>query len=277
VDRWLILLESIFHAGSFEQAVSAMAIEFGLACPSQPVGLFVVLQGRVYLEFCYPEDTPLRPELRAESLRLSAAFAAGEAGEPAASTGGQPRISYVFELHDRLIGVMTVADDPSARDDLDRVVRLAIDRLVAAQCNEIDRMKIAQFERWFRASDRQVRALDGERQKFAALVGLIQRPVFVTDPAGIILWVSRPLIEQVPEHREGSWIGRSCRDLCAAMDESSSACRDCAIGQALCAGLSPPSMLPDVPSAVAIKDLDGQPREVIVLLPVRRKDLEEAA
>ena len=280
-DVWLTLLESVTRADSLERAVAAAAMEFGLACPSQPVGLFVVLHDRVFLEFWYPENTPLRPLLRMQGLQITASCTAGEAGQvagvPAESIAGQPRIAYAFALHDRLTGVLTLPRGEFSNDFVGRVVRLVVARLVALQAIEAELLKSAQFERWFRSSDRQLRALDGERQKFAALAGAVERPVFVTDPGGVVQWVSRPLLETLPEPVQGSWIGRPCHELCAASGDGSPACGDCVVTRALEGGKSLVRNAYEAPAAVTINDLDGQPREVMVVLRNPSRNLPRAA
>ena len=67
---------------------------------------------------------------------------------------------------------------------------------------------------WFKTLDDQIRILEGERQKLAALVNKTDAAVFVTDPEGRITWVN-PVMSRRHDHlRHRIPPDSSCRLLC---------------------------------------------------------------
>ncbi|HEY2955009.1 MAG TPA: PAS domain S-box protein [Candidatus Eisenbacteria bacterium] len=73
----------------------------------------------------------------------------------------------------------------------------------------------AQYERWFKTLDEQLRVLDRERQKFSAIVQQSDTAVFVADTSGMIRWTNNALAAQRPGSADAtSWIGLPCCDVC---------------------------------------------------------------
>ena len=154
---------------------------------------------------------------------------------------------------------------------------LGLASLVALRLNgllelESERRKSQQFERWFRVSDRQIRALDLERQKFAALVSSFAGGAFVADREGVISWQSRPLFGRAADSGN-TWVGRPCQEFCQTLGGGHRACGDCLVTQVL-TRRQPASydiVLADEgeervmrASAAPINDLAGQAQEVMV-------------
>jgi PAS domain S-box-containing protein len=120
--------------------------------------------------------------------------------------------------------------------------------------------------------------LDGERQKFAAIVNQSGTYMFVTDPSGAIRWINRAMgMRWQPAGEGATWIGKSCRDVCSRLGSgpTPSACNSCPVARA--------ALHNDVMhhefretgdgkvrtlylSALPIKGLDGQPQEVLVMM-----------
>ena len=133
-------------------------------------------------------------------------------------------------------------------------------------------------ERWFRQLDQQVRVLDRERQKFAAVVNQSDTYAFVTDTASTIRWVNRAMSLRGPQGDDGAgWIGRSCRDVCSLFDahDSPGACASCPVSRALAANNPVHHEFRDAGegrartlylSALPITGMDGQPQEVLVMM-----------
>ena len=133
-------------------------------------------------------------------------------------------------------------------------------------------------ERWFRQLDQQVRVLDRERQKFAAVVNQSDTYAFVTDVSRTIHWVNRAMNLRWPRDAEtGGWIGKTCRDVCSQFDASLApgACERCPVRRSLesndavhhefrdaCEGRARTLYL----SALPIKGIDGLPQEVLVMM-----------
>ena len=76
----------------------------------------------------------------------------------------------------------------------------------------------AQYDRWFRMLDKQMRVLERERQKFSAIVNQTDLFVLVADTAGIVRWVNRSLATRMPpEGAEATWVGRPVLQLCSKL------------------------------------------------------------
>ncbi len=85
-------------------------------------------------------------------------------------------------------------------------------------------------QRWFKTLDSHLRLLDRERQKFAAFVSQTDTLVFVTDESGQIRWNNRAMSDLCPpEGSPGSWIGRSCQDVCTRVGTE---CDECPVAKA---------------------------------------------
>src|SRR5262245_51475282 len=134
----------------------------------------------------------------------------------------------------------------------------------------------AEQERLLARLDHQVRVLDGERQKFAAIVNQSGTYMFVTDPSGGIRWTNRAMGARWPAADEGgAWIGRSCQDVCSRIGAGPTGCARCPVARAARENDVVHQEFRDAAdgrvhtlylSALPIKGLDGQPREVLVML-----------
>jgi PAS domain S-box-containing protein len=84
-------------------------------------------------------------------------------------------------------------------------------------------------QRWFRTLDSHIRLLDRERQKFAAIVNQTDTFVYVTDDSGRIRWSNRAMGELCPPpDAPGSWIGKSCQDVCGRVGVD---CDECPVAK----------------------------------------------
>jgi PAS domain S-box-containing protein len=116
---------------------------------------------------------------------------------------------------------------------------LAMLAALAATQNEAARAAAArrEYERWFKTMDDQVRVLERERQKFAALVHRSDAEVFVTDRSGLIRWTNSLLASHPPPGPAGgSWIGQGCAAVCSrfSVPGVSPECGDCPVARAVC-------------------------------------------
>src|SRR5262249_7816726 len=265
------------------------------------VGIVIVIHGGVFLEAWHPEETT-RARESLQTVRRMVIHAAQNgtaAYMPFDDPQHGPMVARVLhlQLRQRLSGAICIISPPEAevrggnnpprvgKSDVeiigveaDRMQRLS--DLVALRLNtllelESERRKSQQFERWFRVSDRQIRALDLERQKFAALVNCFAGGAFVADRDGIISWQSRPVLDRsAPSATGSSWVGRPCHDFCRALGGSDHpACGDCLVLQVLAS--RQPTLCDFVldgqgdervvrASASPINDLAGRAQEVMV-------------
>jgi len=130
--------------------------------------------------------------------------------------------------------------------------------------------------RWFNTLDEQLRVLDRERQKFAAIVHRSDARVFVTDLSRTISWTNSVMGSPPRPEAGTTWIGLSCRDVCSTFGQGEQAdCGECPVSQALETNRvvhsefrqSDPYGTRDLYlSALPIKGPDGRPHEAMVMI-----------
>src|SRR5882672_10567807 len=159
VERWLSVLESVDEADSLESAAAAVAMQLGAPLDAAATAFFVVLHGRVFLEFWHPADPAMQTRLRKSFLKLAVDATEGRPAPRAAESndlGLESRV-YVLPLKYRLTGVLCMgcvpgpaAPSASLDEPFERLVRLVAARLTALQDIAAERTKSGQYERWFR-------------------------------------------------------------------------------------------------------------------------------
>ena len=183
-------------------------------------------------EGCYPEGEALDAGTRE---RCRAAAAAWRDGDSASGLRLIP-----IEVGSPAIGVVCLppADACSATSDpmaaLEPLLRIAGLKLQSLAATSSAASARQQYERWFRTLDEQVRVLDRERQKFAAVVQQSDSYVFVADADRNIRWTN-----SVMRHKAGpggevpDWTGLTCRAVCSRMGEQAdSGCAECPVEHA---------------------------------------------
>jgi PAS domain-containing protein len=214
---------------------------------------------------------------------------------PLDGTASTPLVAQALhlELGHRLNGGLCVvsrhgvdAHAPGGGVPLERLAGLLSHRLNQLLEFDNERRKSQQFERWFRVSDRQIRALDLERQKFAALVSSFSGGAFLTNRDGVISWQSRPLFDR-SGLADDSWVGHRCSEFCQALGGSGRlACGECLVSRVLIsrAPVSCDIAIPDGTDekssrvvAAPINDLAGNAQEVIVTFQEAAPQARQAA
>ncbi len=278
-DRLLALVETLLAADTLEAAASGTARELAAALEAASAGVVILIHGRVFLEAWEPAE-PRRSRVPLQSLRAIAVQTAQNgtaACMPLDDPAGAPLLAQAIHLplSQRLRGALCIVSpqvDGAAPVPLDRLARLLALRLSELLDLQAERRKSQQFERWFRVSDRQIRALDLERQKFAALVSSFGGGAFVANREGVITWQSRPLLEP-PGEAGPTWVGRSCHEFCRAVGGGTEACGACLIERVLTTRqpaacdmpvAGPGSSRVAHVAAAPINDLAGRAQEVIV-------------
>jgi len=275
------LLEPIMAAQSLEEAAGAVASQVGAAVEATAAGCFLVIHNRTFLSFWYPGDRVGSTPIGIQLERL--ARAAPHATPPTAvrlADGSEllPRV-FVMPLKARLTAVLCLATPPQARSSydgmLDGLAGLFAERLRAIQELEAERRRSGQYERWFRVADRQIRALDLERQKFAGLANAIPIGVFVADRDRVIRWINQPLVTHFPSRSEGrSWLGASCDQFCGQLATPEANCVECIVTKVLETRrgaklvVHPTTAAGDAfhLAATPIANLEGQVQEVMVAI-----------
>src|SRR5262249_29205934 len=106
---------------------------------------------------------------------------------------------------------------PSVEAKLDLITQFAVETIL--QRRRIAELRAAadQQKRWFDQLGHQVRVLDREGQKFAAVVNQSDTYAFVVDPSCTIRWVNRTMSLRPPPPGPAGWPGRGCRDVCSTL------------------------------------------------------------
>lgn len=281
----LALFEALLGARTFEEAVRGAVRHMYEALHAETAGVVVMIHSGVFLEVWHPEER-MRPRGQLQALKSFAARVAqsGASGVmPLGENPRQPLVAHAAHLalgHRLKGGVCVVAGEDqdiaaAGFGPLDRLSRLIALRLNDLLQSEAERRKSEQFERWFRVSDRHIRALDLERQKFAALLNSFSGGAFVATRDGQISWQTRPLMERSGNSGD-SWVGKSCREFCQALGGSEHpACGECLVQRVLESRQSATQQIAlwdgadaRMTQAVAapINDLAGRAQEVIVTL-----------
>ena len=132
-----------------------------------------------------------------------------------------------------------------------------------------------QYERWFKTLDAQLRILDRERQKFAAIVNQSDTCAFVIDASGTITWHNKATAQIVGDAAgdgaDEGWAGRRCADLCArlGLHEPGEGCAACPVMRAFRENAAvhrevhAPGGSELYLTALPIKGPDGRPFEVL--------------
>jgi len=218
-------------------------------------------------------------ELRA-SLRQAAEAALRAGAAPAPDDAAGPR-AFVVSGQQRVRGALCLAPSASSRPGMEPRFALALQlvglRLALHEEAAHSQATRIQYERWFKTLDEQLRVLDRERQKFAAIVHRSDARVFVTDLSRAIRWTNT-VMGAPPRPQSGpTWIGLGCRDVCAGFEgrEDGSECLDCPVGRALEENRVVHREFRQADSdgarnlylsALPIKGLDGRPQEVMVMI-----------
>jgi two-component system cell cycle sensor histidine kinase/response regulator CckA len=231
------LLDAISTSDSLESALRAGVEALAGAGPAQLAAVFLFDEGRPIAESWHPHDA--NAGAAAPSLRVAAREAVGlplglEEAKSAAPAG---LIVIPLEARATRLGAVCLIPGPgfsASHRQLQRVVRAIAGRSRAALELARARALQARYERWFRTLDEQVRVLDRERQKFAAIVHASDAAVFVTDLQGQIRWTNTIMAERAALGVT-SWIGLSCQDACRRFmsDGNEQGCGDCPMARSL--------------------------------------------
>jgi PAS domain S-box-containing protein len=264
------------HADRFEVAVAAALAEIAAELEAPRVALILPDERAPWREFWHPADVG-QTERATYLQSVRSALKPGEGGQPQVPIAAHP-----LESAGQLRGFLLWADEDAGRLASNDPLQPLLDLLAlrVAHQHEADRAESTrmQYERWFRTLDEQLRVLDRERQKFAAIVHRSDASVFVADTARRIRWTNSIMGASTPPGLDGaSWIGLGCHAVCAGFgaSEAEGECHDCPVRRALetnavahreyRAGGADEARNHYL-SALPIKGPDGSPHEVMVMI-----------
>jgi PAS domain S-box-containing protein len=274
-------LDALAFAERPEPALEAGLELLANSCGAGVAAVFLLEGGRVLSETWRCADPQAQSRRRSE-FRRRAEESASELTRTESTA--DPACRVLPLVHDgKTLGVACLAEfrnealEGEAGERMRFVVRLIASRI--GQHRQITNLRASSshYERWFKRLDDQLRVLDRERQKFAAVVNQSDTFVFVTDAERRIVWSSKGMGGLVGPGDESGWTGRSCSEVCSRVTGGprSAPCGACAAGQAFdrnevchrelrgaAGGVTRSFYL----TALPIKGPDGRPQEVMVMI-----------
>ena len=280
LERALELLGPILGSDSLEEAAANTTRLFAALSGAEVVALFLVNGKDTGGEFWVPADEAtrlrFRPHFRGlvlESLvqntPVSMPF------PPELASGLEPSVLPLVD-RGRTLALVCFAGAPGAGARCADAGALIARQLVRHQDVAQSQAAKARYERWFRQFDQQMRVLERERQKFAAVVNQADTYVFTADPTHIVRWVSRAMTSRFPLDDGPSWVGRDCGEVWARFGQPTGPVPDplCPVTRALALGLPVhQEFLHDgggpghglYVTALPIRDPEGRIQEVLVV------------
>src|SRR5688572_1784881 len=243
--------------------------------------LFVLTDEGIAAEAWFPASHSADIERRARFQRaaLEGVHTAPRAGVPAAAVVRR-QVPPVATERDRPTAALAWVRAGGAEDGggsrCDNAVEAALE-LLAWKVSTVreavrHRARQEQYERWFKTFDAQLRILDRERQKFAAVANQSDTFAFVTGPSRTIQWLNKAMASQLGGDGEGEWVGKPCWELCdrIGLKSSSEPCDACTVMRAFASNTSIHREVAGAPgsrelylTALPIKGPDGRPLEVL--------------
>ena len=285
-ERLISLLLQLLGADSvqrvLEEAVALMA-----SIVDAPAAAAFTIEAEQVLEEAWHPGAELASEPIGRQLR-SFALQSARSGEPLSlppREGIEGGIRVVLlRAQGRSLGAVALWSSraritPAQASQLDQLEKLVADAVVRQRREAALRATAEQQKRWFGQLDQQVRVLDRERQKFAAVVNQADLYAYVADPTSTVRWVNRTMSVSHAPPGGGAWPGRSCREVCASFAAGSSECEHCPVARALVANQPVHQEMRGGPekagsgrartlyvTALPIRGVDGRPQEVLVMM-----------
>ncbi|HET7498947.1 MAG TPA: PAS domain-containing protein [Candidatus Eisenbacteria bacterium] len=97
------------------------------------------------------------------------------------------------------------------------ILDILVARAASLRDADYHRARQEQYERWFKTLDAQLRILDRERQKFAAVANQSDTCAFVTDASHAVTWHNKAMAQLFGNESDQGWTGRPCVDLCGRL------------------------------------------------------------
>src|SRR5262249_58257424 len=110
----------------------------------------------------------------------------------------------------------TRAASAALASQLETLARFVAEAILRQRREAASRATTEQQKRWFGQLDQQVRVLDRERQKFAAIVNQSDIYAYVVDPTSVVRWVNRTMSVSHQPPDAPAWPGRTCEQVCSS-------------------------------------------------------------
>jgi PAS domain S-box-containing protein len=281
-DATAQFIEDVLGGDSLEASLALGLQTIARLSRAEVAAILPVEAGDARLETWFPDDPGVRECHRPTFLTASESARGSIAPAPRlARTTGEPPSVIPLITAGATIGTLCLAggEATGVNAALPVIRRMAavLGCLAAAHHEAVRAQGMRrEYERWFKILDEQIRVLERERQKFAAIVHRSDAEVFVTDRAGLVRWTNVLLASHAAPGPAGAcWIGQGCRSVCSRSPEGAPECGDCPVARAVAgcevvhhefrrgnhAGARTLYL-----SAFPIKGPDGQAHEVLVMV-----------
>jgi len=282
LDATAGFLDDVLGGDSLEASLALGLRTLAKLSRAEVAAILPVEGGDAALETWYPDELSVREHHRPSFLAAAESARGGMTPADPAAGEEPPRVIPLIAAGSA-IGSLCLSGGEATRMKaaLPLIPRMAaVIACLAAAHHEAARsqgMK-REYERWFKTLDEQIRVLERERQKFAAIVHGSDAEVFVADRAGLIRWTNVLLASHTPPGPPGgSWIGQGCRSVCSRFSAAGSPpeCGDCPVARAVLGNevvhhefrrANQAGARTLYLSAFPIKGPDGQPHEVLVMV-----------
>jgi len=274
-------LEPALGALTVPEALASGAASIANWVGAPTCAVFLLEEDQVVAEGWHPIGADLVAGRRGACRQAAAAAITAARDFEERLDEGDPR-AIVFSAGPSLRGVacLTRGDQPLAEtlrtDRLDAPLRVFGLRLHALHMSTAANSTRGQYEHWFRTLDEQVRVLDRERQKFAAIVQQSDASVFVADQGRTVRWTNPTMLHRGIGGGEATlWIGKPCSAVCARMGESEKGCAECPLTRAFGDNQvvhrefrwsRMGEMFHHYMTALPIRGADGRPQEMMVMI-----------
>ena len=281
LERALELLAPILVSETLDEAATRATQLCATLSGARVVALFLASGQDTGAEFWSPADEAtrlrFRPHFRGLALEsLAQGAPVASPFPPGLADGLEPSVLPLVN-RGRTLALVCLAGPPGAAERCAPACAPVARQLAQQQDAAQSQTSKVRYERWFRQFDQQMRLLERERQRFAAVVNQADTYVFSTDSLRIVRWASRAMSARFRGAGGTDWTGRSCDEVWAHFGASagSAAAMVCPVASVLETGRPAhhefvqqgegPARTICV-SALPIHDPEGRTVEVLVLV-----------
>ncbi len=279
-EHTLEVVGPLLTADSLEEAAAHATRLFAALSGAEAVALFLVNGKDTGAEFWVPADEPtrirFRPHLRGLALEfLAQGVPVATPFPPEVANGLVPGVLPLLD-RGRTLGVVCLAGPGEGAARCASAAIVVARQMAQHQDSAQSVASRARYERWFRQFDAQMRMLDRERQKFAAISNQTDTYLFTASPARIVHWVNRAMTAQFSTNGDAAWAGRTCDEVWERLGAPAAGEKDslCPVSRALASGRPEHQEFRRnddghahafYVTALPIRDPDGRVREILVV------------
>jgi PAS domain S-box-containing protein len=277
----LDLIGPMLTADSLEEAAAHATRLFAALSGAEAVAIFLVSGKDTGGEFWVPADEAtrlrFRPHLRGLALEfLAQGVPVTTPFPPEVALGLEPVVLPLLD-RGRTLGVVCLAGRAGTSAGCASAAVVVARQMAQHQDAAQSLASRARYERWFRQFDAQMRLLERERQKFAAITSQTDTYVFTASPTRNVRWANRAMTAHLSEEGDAAWTGRTCDEVWARLGQPAVAAGDSPCPVARVFSTSRPvhqefrldqgdRARAFYVTALPIRDPDGRVQEVLVVV-----------